>query len=95
FKATDRDYTASPSLVNGYSYLPKLENSPNIYYFSSRDGNELPSPNCKTELVTTEFGEQICAYYPNQDDYLDTPFESLSTGFMFNSSVGELDWHTD
>ncbi|WP_394190231.1 TonB-dependent receptor domain-containing protein [Pseudoalteromonas atlantica] len=95
FKATDRDYTASPSLVNGYSYLPKLENSPNIYYFSSRDGNELPAPNCKTELVTTEFGEQICAYYPNQDDYLDTPFESLSTGFMFNSNVGELDWHTD
>lgn len=95
FKATDRDYTASPSLVNGYSYLPKLENSPNIYYFSSRDGNELASPNCKTELVTTEFGEQICAYYPNQDDYLDTPFESLSTGFMFNSTLGELDWHTD
>ena len=95
FKATDRNYTASPSLVNGYSYLPKLENSPNIYYFSSRDGNELPSPNCKTELVTTEFDEQICAYYPNQDDYLETPFESLSTGFMFNSELGGLQWHTD
>jgi len=81
--------------VNGYSYLPKLENSPNIYYFSSRDGNELPSPNCKTELVTTEFDEQICAYHPNQDDYLETPFESLSTGFMFNSELGGMQWHTD
>ncbi|WP_404344194.1 TonB-dependent receptor domain-containing protein [Pseudoalteromonas mariniglutinosa] len=95
FKATDRDFTASPSLVNSYSYLPTLENSPNIYYFSSRDGNELPAPNCQTELVTTEFGEEICAYYPNQHDYLETPFESLSTGFMFNSSIGDLNWHTD
>ncbi|MBB1416782.1 TonB-dependent receptor [Pseudoalteromonas sp. SG44-1] len=95
FKATDRDFTASSPLVNSYSYLPKLENAPNIYYYSSRDGNELPAPNCQTELVTTEFGEDICAYYPNQDDYLDTPFESLSTGFMFNSSLGGLDWHTD
>ncbi|WP_304637568.1 MULTISPECIES: TonB-dependent receptor domain-containing protein [Pseudoalteromonas] len=95
FKATDRSYTATPNLVNGYSYLPKLENSPNIYYYSSRDGNELPAPNCKTELVTTEYGEQICAYYANQDDYLETPFESLSTGFMFNSTLGDLDWHTD
>ncbi|MFK3870135.1 TonB-dependent receptor domain-containing protein [Pseudoalteromonas rhizosphaerae] len=95
FKATDRDFTASSPLVNSYSYLPKLENAPNIYYYSSRDGNELPAPNCQTELVTTEFGEDICAYYPNQDDYLDTPFESLSTGFMFNSSLGGVDWHTD
>ncbi|MCF6437497.1 TonB-dependent receptor [Pseudoalteromonas sp. MMG022] len=95
FKATDRSFSASPNLVNSYSYLPTLENSPNIYYYSSRDGNELPAPNCQTPLVTTEYGEQICAYYGNQHDYLETPFESVSTGFMFNSQLGELDWHTD
>ncbi|WP_105168942.1 TonB-dependent receptor domain-containing protein [Pseudoalteromonas sp. T1lg23B] len=95
FKATDRSFSASPSLVSSYSYLPTLENAPNIYYYSSRDGNELAAPNCQSALVTTEYGEEICAYYTNQHDYLETPFESVSTGFMFNTQVGELDWHTD
>ncbi|BBN82344.1 TonB-dependent receptor [Pseudoalteromonas sp. A25] len=95
FKAADRDFSASPNLASAYSYLPTLENSPNIYYYSSRDDNELPAPNCQTALVTTEYGEQICAYYANQHDYLETPFESLSTGFMFNSTLAGLDWHTD
>lgn len=63
FNASDRNYTAKPSLVNSYSYLPKLENTPNIYYYSSQDGNEIGAPGCKTELVTTEYGEEICAYY--------------------------------
>lgn len=95
FKATDRDYTKDPLLVSGYSYLPKLENTPNIYYYSQRDGLELPAPGCKTELVETEYGEQICAYYGNEDDYLDSPFESLATGFTFTQAVGDLNWKTD
>ncbi|AIY66455.1 TonB-dependent receptor [Pseudoalteromonas piratica] len=95
FNASDRDYLASPNLVNSYSYLPKLENTPNIYYYSSRDGNEQPAPGCLTELVTTEYGEQICAYYGNQDDVLRAPFESMSGGFMFNQAVGDLVWNTE
>ncbi|MEJ6473262.1 TonB-dependent receptor domain-containing protein [Pseudoalteromonas piscicida] len=95
FNATDRDYLATPNLVNGYSYLPKLENTPNIYYYSSRDGNELPAPGCMSELVTTEYGEQICAYYGNQDDVLRTPFESMSGGAMFNQQLGDLTWKTE
>ena len=95
FKATDRSYTADPALVNSYSYLPKLENTPNIYYYSSRDGNELPAPGCKTELVETEYGEQICAYYGNEDDYLETPFESVSAGFMHNVMIDDVKWATD
>ncbi|WP_017218132.1 TonB-dependent receptor domain-containing protein [Pseudoalteromonas sp. NJ631] len=95
FNATDRDFLATPNLVNGYSYLPKLNNTPNIYYYSSRDGNELPAPGCMSQLVTTEYGEQICAYYGNQDDVLSTPFESMSGGAMFNQQVGELTWKTE
>ncbi|QTH63504.1 TonB-dependent receptor [Psychrosphaera ytuae] len=95
FKATDRDYTANAPLQNSYSYLPKLENTPNIFYFSSVDGNELPAPGCKTELVETEYGEMICAYYGNEDDYLETPFESFSTGFMHNVVIDDVKWATD
>lgn len=95
FEASDRHFTANAPLVNSYSYLPTLENSPNLYYFSSRSGDELPAPNCQSQLVTTQFGEQICAYYPNQHDYLETPFESLSSGFMLNSRLGDVQWHTD
>lgn len=93
FKASDRAETRHPLLANSYSYLPK--GTPNIYYNSARDGNEIGSPDCATPLVTTEFGEQICAYYGNEDDYLDTPFESFSSGFMFNKDIGELNWSTD
>lgn len=93
FRATDRSFTATPSLVSSYSYLPK--GTPNIYYFSSRDGNEIGSPDCATELVTTEFGEDICAYYGNQDDYFETPTEAASLGFMYSKEIGELTWNTD
>jgi iron complex outermembrane recepter protein len=93
FKATDRKETSQPLLMNSYSYLPK--GTPNIYYYSVRDGNEIGNPDCTTSLVTTEFGEHICAYYGNEDDYLDTPFESASAGFMFNKDIGELNWSTD
>lgn len=93
FKATDRSFTAQPGLVSSYSYLPA--GTPNIYYRSSRDGNEIGSPDCATDLVTTEFGEQICAYYGNQDDYLDTPTESASAGFIYNKEIGDLTWNTD
>ncbi|WP_462172182.1 TonB-dependent receptor domain-containing protein [Pseudoalteromonas xiamenensis] len=87
--ASDRSHTRHPSLVNSYSYLPKLSNTPNIYYYSSQDGNELAAPSCKSALVTTEYGENICAYYPNEDDVLSPPFESVSAGFMFNQTFGE------
>ena len=93
FKATDRAATASPLLPNSYSYLPK--GTPNIYYFSARDGDEIGNPQCATALVTTEFGEQICAYYGNEDDYLETPLESASGGFMFNKDFGDIVWNTD
>lgn len=92
-KAIDRALTATPSLVSNYSYLPK--GTPNIYFFSSRDGNEIGAPNCATELVTTEFGEQICAYYGNQDDYLETPLTTLSAGFSLVQNYDDLTWKTD
>ncbi|MEO2268871.1 TonB-dependent receptor [Pseudoalteromonas sp. YIC-656] len=95
FKASDRSYTANAPLINSYSYLPKLENTPNIYYYSSRDGNEQPAPGCKTELVETEYGELICAYYGNEDDYLETPFESASAGFIYSQPLGDLKWKND
>ncbi|MDP5131546.1 MAG: TonB-dependent receptor plug domain-containing protein, partial [Paraglaciecola sp.] len=93
FKATDRKETSHPLLMSSYSYLPK--GTPNIYYYAARDGNEIGNPNCATPLVTTESGEEICAYYGNEDDYLDTPFESASAGFMFNKEIGDLNWNTD
>ncbi|WP_420480291.1 TonB-dependent receptor [Lacimicrobium alkaliphilum] len=98
FKATDRSYTRDPVLQSSYSYLSK---TPNIYYNSSNvqdeDGNylEIANPNCQTELVRTEFGEDICAYYGNGDDWLETPLESLSTGFSYNKDFGDLNWKTD
>ncbi len=97
--AQDRSYTRNPVLESNYSYLPK--NTPNIYYQSSdvadADGNylELANPNCKTELVTTEFGEEICAYYRNEDDELLGELESVSTGFMFSREFDDLTWNTD
>uniref|UniRef100_A0A486XR63 TonB-dependent receptor Outer membrane receptor for ferrienterochelin and colicins n=1 Tax=Rheinheimera sp. BAL341 TaxID=1708203 RepID=A0A486XR63_9GAMM len=93
FMAKDRDATRSPLLQSSYSYLPKT--APNIYYFSAIDGNELATPGCPSALVTTEFGEQICAYYPNEDDQLSAPFESSSAGFIFDTELGNLRWTTD
>lgn len=91
--AQDREQTRTPLLVNSYSYLPK--GTPNIYFNSARDGNEIGSPDCATPFVTTEFGEDICAYYNNEDDYLETPFESLSAGAIYTLEMGDLTWHTD
>ena len=99
FNAQDRDFTRDPVLTSNYSYLPK--NTPNIYFNSSdvadEDGNflELANPNCKTDLVTTEFGEEICAYYSNEDDQLLSDLESTSAGFIFSKDIGELTWNTD
>jgi len=99
FSAQDRSFTRTPTLTNSYSYLPK--NTPNIYYESSdvadAGGNylELANPNCKTELVTTEYGEDICAYYANEDDMLNSELETASLGFMFSTDIGELSWNTD
>ena len=92
-RAIDRALTRTPSLVSNYSYLPK--NTPNIYFFSARDGNEIGAPNCATDFVTTEFGEEICAYYGNEDDYLETPLETLSAGFSLVQEYDDLTWKTD
>lgn len=95
FSAQDRDFTKDPLLVNSYSYLPKLPR-PNIYYNSVRDGGvELPNPDCLTPTVVTEFGEDICAYYGNEDDQLDAELESHSVGFMYTKDLGTLQWSTD
>jgi len=91
--AQDRSFTKDPALVNSYSYLPK--HTPNIYYYSARSGDEIASPNCKTELVTTEFGEDICAYYSNEDDMLNSELESASLGFMYSKEIGDITWNTD
>lgn len=94
FRATDRDFTRTPILQSNYSYLPK--GTPNIYYFSTRSGDEIATPGCPTPLVTTEFGEQICAYYPNEDDVLRSPIKSASAGLMFNKDLNaNLNWQTD
>lgn len=93
FNAGNRKYTARPVLESGYSYLPK--DYPNIYYFSARDGNEIANPNCPTNLVTTEYGERICAYYGNEDDSLISPFESSSVGFVYNQEFDDITWNTD
>lgn len=92
-RAIDRPSTATPTLASNYSYLPR--DTPNIYFFSARDGNEIGAPNCATDLVTTEFGEQICAYYGNQDDYLETPLTTLSAGFSFVQDYDDVTWKTD
>ena len=94
FKATDRDFTSEPLLESNYSYLPKLP-YPNIYYLSAYDLNELPNPNCPTDLVTTELGEEICAYYGNEDDVLRPKFESQSGGVMFTKELGDVEWYTE
>lgn len=93
FSANDRDFTRDPLLTSSYSYLPK--NTPNIYFFSARSGDEIGNPNCKTELVTTEFGEEICAYYGNEDDELLSELESASAGLTFTKEIGNLQWNTD
>jgi len=99
FSAQDRAFTQAPWLVNSYSYLPK--HTPNIYYGSSDvaddDGNylELANPNCKTELVTTEYGEEICAYYPNEDDMLNSELTTASLGFIYSKEIGDIIWDTD
>ncbi|NQZ86871.1 MAG: TonB-dependent receptor [Colwellia sp.] len=99
FSALDRDFTQEPLLVNSYSYLPK--HTPNIYYNSSdvadADGNylELANPNCKSALVTTEYGEDICAYYRNEDDMLNTELTTASLGFMYSKEIGDIIWDTD
>jgi outer membrane receptor protein involved in Fe transport len=92
-RATSRPETAMPILQSSYSYLAK--NTPNIYFNSAFSGNEIGNPNCSTELVTTEFGESICAYYGNEDDYLETPFESASVGFIHSVEIGKISWNTD
>lgn len=94
FAATDRDFTAAPLIANNYSYLPKLP-YPNIYFNSSRDGNELANPNCPFPTTRTVFGEDICAYYDNQDVLLDSELESQSFGAIFSTEIGDVEWNTD
>lgn len=94
FKATDRDFSRSPLLASNYSYLAK--GTPNIYFRSTDSGNEIATPGCATPLVTTEFNEQICAYYPNEDDVLQSPLQSAAVGLMFNKDLAHnLNWQTD
>lgn len=94
FDAQNRDYTKDPVLESNYSYLPK--DTPNIYYLSSYSGlDEIGNPNCKTDFVTTEIGEEICAYYHNEDDELISELESASTGFVFSREIGGMTWDTD
>lgn len=92
-KAQNRSTTANPVLTSAYSYLPK--NTPNIYFRSTDSGDEIGNPACASPLVTTALGEEICAYYNNEDDYLETPLESASLGFMYTTSLGNIDWQTD
>ncbi len=94
FRATDRDFTSEPLLASNYSYLPKLP-YPNIYYLSTYDLYEIANPNCPTPLVTTELGEEICAYYGNEDDVLRPEFESQSAGIMFTKELGDYEWFTE
>lgn len=93
FHAQDRSYTRDPVLESNYSYLPK--HTPNIYYYSAYDGNEIGNPNCKTEFVTTEYGEEICAYYGNEDDELMSALETVSAGFIFSYDFNDVTWNTD
>ncbi|WP_333608569.1 TonB-dependent receptor plug domain-containing protein, partial [Arsukibacterium sp.] len=94
FTAQDRDFTRTPILASNYSYLPK--GTPNIYFNSARSGDEIGNPDCATPFVTTEFGEEICAYYGNEDDVLRSPIKSASAGLMFNRDLSNgLVWNTD
>ena len=93
FHAQDRSFTREPVLESNYSYLPK--HTPNIYYYSAFDGNEIGNPNCKTDFVTTEYGEEICAYYANEDDELRSALESTSAGFIYNHEFENVSWNTD
>ncbi|KKO44736.1 TonB-dependent receptor [Arsukibacterium ikkense] len=94
FTAQDRDFSRNPILASNYSYLAK--GTPNIYYFSANSGDEIGNPQCATPLVTTEFGEQICAYYANEDDVLRSPIKSVSGGLMFNRELANnVVWNTD
>ena len=95
YMASDRDFTKQPALQSNYSYLPKLRDGANINYYSVVSGNEIGNPDCTSPLVTTELGEDICAYYANQDDQLESPFESQSAGFIFTKDVNGLVWNTD
>ncbi|GEA10200.1 TonB-dependent receptor [Alteromonas sp. KUL49] len=92
-RATDFSQTRDPLLTSSYSYLPK--NTPNIYYFAARDGNEIGAPNCASPLVTTEFGEEICAYYGNEDDYFETPLTAYSGGVTYTQEINDLTWRTE
>nr|WP_205663184.1 TonB-dependent receptor [Alteromonas facilis] len=92
-RANDFEQTKSPILASSYSYLPS--ESANIYYWSARDGNEIGAPNCNSPFVTTEFGEDICAYYGNQDDVLETPLESLSAGVTYEHAFKEVTLKAD
>lgn len=101
FAAADRDFTANPLLQSNYSYLPKLPYS-NVYFNSSNiqndDGDylELANPNCPVPLTNTEIpGEEICAYYSNQDDLLNSELESQSIGAIYNYEFGDIQWSTD
>ncbi|QOL25730.1 TonB-dependent receptor [Thalassotalea sp. LPB0316] len=93
FHAQDRSYTRDPVLVSNYSYLPK--HTPNIYYYSAYDGNEIGNPDCKTDFVTTEYGEEICAYYSNEDDQLRSALETSSAGFIYSYDFNDVTWNTD
>ncbi|MEE2022684.1 TonB-dependent receptor plug domain-containing protein [Alkalimonas mucilaginosa] len=106
--AQDRSFTRDPALVSNYSYLPKLQDGANIYYtyigrigpggyFQPRGAGDQyeVNPRCSNELTETELDELICAYYPNQDDVLTSPFKSASAGFMFNVELGKVRWSTD
>lgn len=94
FNASDRSFTRDPLLKSNYSYLPK--GTPNIYFRSTRSGDEIATPGCASPLVTTEFGEQICSYYPNEDDELRSPIKSAAAGLMFNKDLSrDLNWQTD
>jgi len=92
-RATDFSQTRDPILQSSYSYLAKGQ--PNIFFNSAIDGNEMPAPNCADELTITELDEEICAYYANEDDYFETPLETLSGGFTYTYQGNNLTWRTD
>lgn len=92
-RATDFSQTRDPILESSYSYLAKGQ--PNIFFNSAIDGNEMPAPDCPNELTITEFGEEICAYYGNEDDYFETPLETLSGGFTYTYQGENVTWRTD